>query len=121
MERPDTIKVDIGQLVDRIQEGRSPEELMEEFNIPERSVLLNGLAQIEKQRGERLFVPGLIGRPSVEGRHTGEGKRVDPAMLEGTDLPRGPSDLDRVRAEAEGDATYAVTIDQGTLVFTRRR
>lgn len=119
MDLPDTIKVDVDKLMGRIQDGASLDELMRDFAIPERSVLLKGLMHLQEQRGEAIFNPGLIGRPAVEGRHTDRGKRVDPAMLEDTAMPTEPSDLDRLRAEAEAEDRYAVTLDQGTIVFSR--
>ena len=118
MDLPHTIKVDVDKLMRRIEDGASPEELMTEFDIPERSVLLKGLMHLQDRRGEAIFVPGLIGRPAVEGRHTERGKRVDPAMLEDTEMPTQPSDLDRLRAEAAAEDRYAVTIDEGTIVFS---
>ena len=123
MELPETLKVNVDEHMKSIAKGSSPEELMKEFDIPDRSVLLSGLMVLKEQSGRYVFVPGLIGRASVEGRHTEEGKRVDPAMLEDTDMPSKPSDLDRVRAEAEAtaDDRYAVTLDRGILVFTRNR
>jgi hypothetical protein len=119
MQLPDTIEVDVQKLMERVREGASPEDLMTEFGVPDRSILLKGLMHLQDQQAERIFVPGLIGRAAVEGRHTERGKRIDPAMLEGTDMPTEASDLDRLRAEAEADDRYAVTLDQGTIVFSR--
>ena len=104
MRESEPIQVEIRSLMNRVQEGKSPEEMMTEFNIPSRSALKIALMQVMQQTGEDVVVPGLIGRASIHPRYTSSGNRVDPAMLEGTG-----------EEEAMGD--FDVTIDQGVISF----
>jgi hypothetical protein len=91
---------------------------MSEFNIPSREILQSALTHVMQQTGEQVQIPGLTGRASVEGRYT-RGNRVDPAMLEGTELPRGPSSLDEA-AKQDVQEEYEVRVEEGYINIVPR-
>lgn len=118
MRMPEPIRIEMSELINRVQKGDSAEELMARFNIPSREVLKSALMHVEQQTGENIQIPGLIGRASLESQYT-RGNRVDPAMLEDTGMPKGPSSLDK--AAEEGLGGYNITIGEGVLSIEMSR
>jgi hypothetical protein len=112
------IRVEITQLMQEAQKGKNAQEIMNQFNIPSREILKSALMHVMQQTGEQVQIPGLIGKASVESRYT-RGKRVDPAMLEGTEMPQGPSNLDKAAIEGALE-DYEVRVEAGYINIVPR-
>jgi hypothetical protein len=68
-----------------------------------------------QQTGQDIQIPGLVGQASIDAQYN-RGKRVDPAMLDGTQMPEGPSNLDKVAQQTPQEA-YDIRISEGVLTI----
>ncbi len=109
------IRIELTKLFNSVQKGKTAQELMSEFNIPSQGMLQSAITHVMQQTGEEIQVPGLVGQASVDAQYT-RGKRVDPAMLEGTQMPQGPSTLDKVAQETT-QSGYDIRISEGVLTI----
>ncbi|MFO7963003.1 MAG: hypothetical protein R6U50_03695 [Desulfobacterales bacterium] len=83
-------QVDLKRLWELAKEGKSAQEMMKTLNLRDMESLKRSLDKLFREKGETVHVPGLIGRASVEGKHTRSGARIDPQMMGKPDL--GPED-----------------------------
>lgn len=113
LSRP--IQIEITKLFNSVQKGKSAQELMIEFDLPSRNVLKNAIMHVMQQTGQDIQIPGLVGKASVDAQYN-RGQRVDPAMLEGTQMPKGPSNLDKA-AQQTPQEEYDIRISEGVLTI----
>jgi hypothetical protein len=113
LSRP--IQIEITKLFNSVQKGKSAKELMAEFDIPSQDVLKSAITHVMQQTGQDIQIPGLVGQASIDAQYN-RGKRVDPAMLEGTQMPEGPSNLDKVAQQTPQEA-YDIRISDGVLTI----
>ncbi|MFP4347658.1 MAG: hypothetical protein ACOC3W_11970 [Thermodesulfobacteriota bacterium] len=81
-------EINAKRLWELAKEGKSAQELMDELDLRDHGALKTALQTLMAEKGETLMIDGLD-RPSVSGKHTDRGNRIDPQMLEGTHFEKG--------------------------------
>jgi hypothetical protein len=78
----DTGQVDVKRLWEMAKSGMPADEIMKHFNISDKNQLKNIMMEVTREKGESVYIKGLIDHPSISAQYTQDGIRISPAMLE---------------------------------------
>jgi hypothetical protein len=85
----DTGQVDVKRLWEMAKSGMSADEIMKQFNIADKEQLKNIMMEVMREKGESVYIKGLINHPSISAEYTQDGIRISPAMLEDSIFRKG--------------------------------